>query len=480
MNHRTGLRYLFFFLIIGLLFAPGSQGGDSLKVMVSIKPVHSIIAALMEGAQMPELLIDDHIPFTYRPTKVQLEAMRKADMLFWVGAELEPVLAETIEQLPARVKVIELLSHQGMKILPAREDPDQRDPFFWLDNRNLLIIINDLARLLQDADPMRAHLYERNRRSVLSRLSRMDRAYEYGYRGMKGGSAVQYFDTLQYFEQAYALKVVDHVAVRPDKRIDTVTLLKVRERIANDEVNCLLNEKGFPAKHLSLLLNGSDTNHGELNSLGFGLSAGSQLYFEIMSHNTDVIKRCLNIDTRISLSITETAIAQQAPAIDGIGRGEFILVDHMGRLVTRESMKGKFQILYFGYTYCPDICPTSLQVMLQGLDILGDKSVLFQPYFITIDPLRDTVAVMRNYVNYYDERLIGVTGSPEMIERMAELFKARYEKVVENDTDPSMYLMDHTAGLYVLDPDGRFLTKLAHGIGPEAVASELLKLTSRR
>jgi protein SCO1/2 len=367
-----------------------------------------------------------------------------------------------------------------MKILPAREDPDQRDPFFWLDNRNLLIIINDLARLLQDADPMRAHLYERNRRSVLSRLSRMDRAYEYGYRGMKGGSAVQYFDTLQYFEQAYALKVVDHVAVRPDKRIDTVTLLKVRERIANDEVNCLLNEKGFPAKHLSLLLNGSDTNHGELNSLGFGLSAGSQLYFEIMSHNTDVIKRCLNIDTRISLSITETAIAQQAPAIDGIGRGEFILVDHMGRLVTRESMKGKFQILYFGYTYCPDICPTSLQVMLQGLDILGDKSVLFQPYFITIDPLRDTVAVMRNYVNYYDERLIGVTGSPEMIERMAELFKARYEKVVENDTDPSMYLMDHTAGLYVLDPDGRFLTKLAHGIGPEAVASELLKLTSRR
>jgi protein SCO1/2 len=479
MNRQTKQQYLSCFLIIGLLFAAASQGGDSLKVMVSNKPVHSLISALMEGAEEPELLIDDHIPFTYKPTKAQQVAMRNADLLFWVGAELEPMLAETIKQLPARVKVIELLSHQGMKILPAREDPELRDPFFWLDNRNLLIVINDLARLLQDADPMRAHLYERNRRSVLSRLSRLDRAYEYGYRGMKGGLAVQYFDTLQYFEQAYALKVVGHVAVRPDSGIDTAALLKVRERIANGEVNCLLSEKGFPAKHISLLLNGSGANHGELNSLGFGMQAGSRLYFEIMAHNTNVIKRCLNADMQISQQTTEPPIAQHVPAIEGIGRGEFILTDHMGRLVTRESMKGKYQIIYFGYTYCPDICPTSLQVMLQALDILGDKSALFQPYFITIDPLRDTLAVMRNYVSYYDERLIGVTGSPEMIKRVAELFKARYEKVEEEGADPSMYLMDHTASLYVLDPDGRFLTKLAHGIGPEAVASELLKLTSR-
>ena len=86
---------------------------------------------------------------------------------------------------------------------------------------------------------------------------------------------------------------------------------------------------------------------------------------------------------------------------------------------------------------------------------------------------------MRNYVEYYDKRLIGLTGSPKMIERMAELFKARYEKVVEEGADPSMYLMDHTASLYILDPDGRFLTKLAHGIEPADVARELLKLTSQ-
>ncbi|MEW8432102.1 MAG: SCO family protein, partial [gamma proteobacterium symbiont of Ctena orbiculata] len=141
-----------------------------------------------------------------------------------------------------------------------------------------------------------------------------------------------------------------------------------------------------------------------------------------------------------------------------------------------ESMKGKYQILYFGYTFCPDICPTSLQVMFQALDILGEKAERFQPYFITIDPERDSVAVMSNYVRYYGERLIGVTGSPVMIERMAHNFKARYEKVVEEGADPSMYLMDHTASLYILDPNGRFLTKLAHGIEPEDVAKELLAL----
>ncbi|MCU7810048.1 MAG: SCO family protein, partial [Candidatus Thiodiazotropha sp. (ex Notomyrtea botanica)] len=112
----------------------------------------------------------------------------------------------------------------------------------------------------------------------------------------------------------------------------------------------------------------------------------------------------------------------------------------------------------------------------QALDILGDKSDRFQPYFITIDPERDTVKVLKKYVQYYDKRLIGVTGSSEMVDRVADQFKARYEKVVEDASDPTMYLMDHTASLYILDPDGRFLTKFAHGIEPEILAQQLREL----
>ncbi|MEW8070168.1 MAG: SCO family protein [Candidatus Thiodiazotropha endolucinida] len=473
-SHQSRLSFVLTLLVLGLFITPASQGADSLRVIASIKPIHSIIAGLMEDVKAPELLIDDQVPYTYIPTGDQQASMRSADILFWVGAELEPRLAEIIEALPPQVKVIELLSHQGMKILPARSDPDRRDPFFWLDNRNLLIIIDDIARLLQDVDPLRTHLYERNRRNILSRLSRIDREYEYGYRGMKAGLGIQYFDTLQYFEQAYALTIIDHVASMPDKEIDAAALLKVRKKIVDGEVTCLLSESGFPAMHSELLTIKSSVNHGELNSLGFGMQAGPSLYFEIMERNTNVIKRCLNADMPSAATATVSAMPEHAVSIEGIGSGQYLLTDHMGKLVTKESMKGKYQIVYFGYTFCPDICPTSLQILFQALDLLGERSELFQPYFITIDPERDTIAVMRNYVQYYDERLIGVTGSGEMIERVASQFKARYEKVVEEETtDPSIYLMDHTASLYILDPEGRFLTKFAHGISPQDLAQQL-------
>ena len=472
---HTRLSLILTLLVTGMLVTLPSYGSSSLRVMVSNKPIHSIISGLMVGAEPPQLLIDDQIPYNFNPSEEQLSRMRAVDILFWVGPELEPQLVDKIESLPSRVKVIELLSHQGMKILPARVNPDQRDPYFWLDNRNLLIIIDDITRLLQGADPLRSHLYDRNRREIYSKLSRVDREYEYGYRGMKAGLGIQYFDTLQYFEQAYALKIIDHVAGTPDKPIETVELLKVREKIVDGEVTCLLSEKGFPAKHNTILLKGSHVNHGELNSFGFGLQAGPQLYFQVMNHNTEVIKRCLNADSYPNLT---GSAKRTTTTVEGIGGGQFLLTDHMGGLVTKESMKGQYSIIYFGYTYCPDICPTSLQVLLQALDILGEKSILFQPYFITIDPTRDNIKVMRNYVTYYDDRLIGVTGSPEMIKRTAEQFKARFEKVEEEGGDPSMYLMDHTASLYILDREGRFITKLAHGIEPEAVAEELKKLIS--
>lgn len=467
------------FLLVGiayLLCIPTAFGQDALRVVVSIKPMHSIIAGLMEGAETPKLLIDDQVPHRFTPSEAQLKDLESADLLFWVGPELEPGLAKVIEGIGSQVEVVELLSHQGLKILTSRNRPDQRDPFFWLDNRNLLIVLNDLTRLLQQADPLRTHLYERNRRKMLKRLARIDREYEYGYRGMKAGLGVQYYDTLQYFEQAYALKVIDHVAASPDQNIDAAALLMAREKLISGEARCLLTETGFPAEHVELLLSESSANHGMLNSLGFGMSSGPDLYFEIMDHNTDTIKRCLDADMQEAASARQLASQDKTTALDGIGSGQFLLTDHFGRLVSKETMRGKYQIVYFGYTYCPDICPTSLSVMFQALDILGDKSDLFQPYFITIDPERDTVKVLKKYVQYYDKRLIGVTGSSEMVDRVADQFKARYEKVVEDASDPTMYLMDHTASLYILDPEGRFLTKFAHGIEPETLAQQLREL----
>ena len=475
-----GVMPLFLLLLsIGLwpLTGNATDAKDEFRVVVTIKPLHSILSGLMVGVGEPELLIDDsRLPHQFIPSAEQRQSMQQADLLFWVGPELEASLAESIEQLGSSTEVIELLSHSGLKVLPSRHQQQQRDPHFWLDNRNLMIMLDDLTLLLQQMDTKRTHLYERNRQTVLARLARIDREYEYGYRGMKAGLGIQYHDTLQYFEQAYALKVLDHLSGSPTQPADAKGLLRLRERITSGEAVCLLSERGFPNKHLALLTQESDINHGVLNSFGIGLSPGPDLYFELMAHNTDEIKRCLNADMVQAKEARSAAQQDMLVAAEGIGKGTFLLTDHLGRLVSNESMLGKFAIVYFGYTYCPDICPTSLQILFQALNELGDKAARFQPYFITIDPQRDTVAVMKNYVEYFDERLIGVTGSQAMIERVAGQFKARYERVEEASDDPDLYLMDHTASLYLLDPSGRFINKFAHGISPLELAAKLNEL----
>ena len=153
-----------------------------------------------------------------------------------------------------------------------------------------------------------------------------------------------------------------------------------------------------------------------------------------------------------------------------------MLTDHHGRLVTEQSMRGKYQLLYFGYTYCPDICPNTLQIVSLALDQLGEDAELIQPYFITIDPERDNIRVMRKYVEYFDPRLIGLTGSRAMIDNVAALYKAKYEKVEADGADPGLYLMDHSASLYLSAPDGTFITKFAYGLSAEQIVQELQEI----
>ncbi len=453
------------------------QAADNLRVVVSIKPIHSILAGLMEGTEGPELLIGDgQTPYDFELTELQSASLEKADLLIWVGPELERALERPVRELGSQVEVVELLSSPSMKILFSRVDDDLRDPFFWMDNRNVILLLDDITLLLQDADPARAHIYARNRHRLIQRLTRLDREFEFGYRGLKAGLGVQYYDMLQYFEQAYALTLLDHVTASPRHQVNAASLLKVRERINSGEAVCLLTDASMPMQHLALLTKDQQVNLGELDILGRQWQAGPDLYFELMQQSTDTIKRCLNADMQAAEEARLRAQQQHSPAADGIGRGRFMLTDHYGRLVTEQSMRGKYQILYFGYTYCPDICPNTLQILSLALDRLGDKAALVQPYFVTVDPERDTVKVLRDYIDYFDPRLIGITGSKSMIERMTAQYKVKYEKVVEEDTDPELYLMDHSASLYLLAPDGSFITKFVYGLSPEQLVLELKKI----
>lgn len=141
--------------------------------------------------------------------------------------------------------------------------------------------------------------------------------------------------------------------------------------------------------------------------------------------------------------------------------GSFTLVAHTGETVRDTDFQGKYLLVFFGYTFCPDVCPTSLQEMALTLDALGNEAVMVQPLFITIDPQRDTPEVLAQYVAAFDPRIIGLTGTAEQIAAVAKAYRAYYAR-----SDPTSggdtYLMDHSAFIYLMGPDGRFLKAMSH------------------
>jgi len=465
------LRNFSMVLVLGVLLLqiPLSQAADSFRVVASIKPIHSILSSLMQGTDGLQLLVKQrYTPFNYKLDEQQKRDLAAADFVVWVGPELEQFLVEPLAAVASDTRVKTILDNRKIKVLPSRWDESKRDPFFWLDSRNIIILIDELTRELMIADATRAHLYKRNRDALFARMAELDRRLEYGYRGLNSGVGISYYDTQQYFEQAYALKIRGLLAQDPLQRVDAARLLDGRSKLADGYYSCLLTEVGMKMPDLALLTGGSKVKRAELDSFGSRLIPGPDLYFQLMQQNTDAIKDCLQQGK--AAAVTPVVAKDNMPS--GIG-GKFMLMDHLGGLVTEKDLKGKYQIILFGYTFCPDICPTSLQVLTLALNQLGEKAQKIQPYFITVDPERDTVQVIRRYVGYFNNGLIGLTGSKGMIERVAKQFNVRYEKVLEPGMEPDMYIMDHTASAYLMAPDGSFITKFAYGISSQQLVEKI-------
>lgn len=149
----------------------------------------------------------------------------------------------------------------------------------------------------------------------------------------------------------------------------------------------------------------------------------------------------------------------------GIGN-DFTLTDQEGRPFRLQQLRGKVVLLSFGYTYCPDICPTELAAMSRVLDGLGNDADRVQGLFISLDPQRDTPGVLKNYLAYFHPRLIGLTGSTESIREVAGQYRVRYRKNLRPSGD---YSLDHSANLYLIDQQGRLASIVPYGLPPEHV-----------
>jgi protein SCO1/2 len=173
-----------------------------------------------------------------------------------------------------------------------------------------------------------------------------------------------------------------------------------------------------------------------------------------------------------------TTTVRSASAIGG----PFKLTTDQGRSVTDQDFRGKWLLIYFGYTHCPDICPTTLAEITQTLDLLDAPAGEVQPLFITIDPDRDTSDVMAAYVKSFDTRIVGLTGTPAEIAAAARSFKVHYAKMESKTKDKQSYLMEHSSFVYVMGPDGDYVTLFAPTGGqvPEQMALRLRELIAQR
>jgi protein SCO1 len=162
--------------------------------------------------------------------------------------------------------------------------------------------------------------------------------------------------------------------------------------------------------------------------------------------------------------------------------GEFSLTDQHGKNVKSSAFKGRYLLVFFGFTHCPDICPVTIATMSKTLELLGKKADQVVPIFITVDPERDTPAVMKNYLAPFDSRIIGLTGSKADIKKTADAYKIFFSKKQltpeGHGGHGDHYTVDHSTIVYMIDPDGNYLRHFSYNIGEKELAegiSEHLK-----
>ncbi len=177
-------------------------------------------------------------------------------------------------------------------------------------------------------------------------------------------------------------------------------------------------------------------------------------------------------------SVRERLTGSVAP-IASVGKaqvgGPFSLIDHTGKAVSDKDFRGRFMLVYFGFTYCPDVCPTGLQVMAAALDKLGAKADRIAPLLVSIDPERDTPAQLADYVKAFHPRLVGLTGTPEQIADVARVYRVYFKKV-KDEKSTAGYTVDHTSVIYLMDPKGEFVAHFTHATAVDAIVARLQRV----
>lgn len=305
-------------LILPLLLVARPAAAAEPKVVVTLKPIHALVSQIMEGAGKPVLIVDGSASphtFTLKPSGAQ--AINQADVFIRVSAALEPFTLKVAEALPKSVRLISLVQSPGVTLLPQRtgatfeahdhhgaehddhgDDHDApaegaKDNHVWLDPQNAKAIVDDVAKTLGAVYPEHAAAFARNAAGLVARIDALSAEITAELAPVKDKPFIVFHDATQYFEKRFGLAAAGSVTVSPDIQPSAKRLTAVRKKIAGLGAVCVFAEPGFQPKLIAAVTEGTSARAGTLDPEGISLTAGPELYFDLMRGLAKGVAGCL-------------------------------------------------------------------------------------------------------------------------------------------------------------------------------------------
>ncbi|WP_277995948.1 zinc ABC transporter substrate-binding protein [Rhizobium sp. Leaf371] len=312
------------FLAAGTAHAQTSNNAPSPDVVVSIKPIHSLVAAIMAGVGAPKLIVEGAAsPHTYNMKPSNAAALQNAKIVFWMGEGMEHFLEKPLETLGSKATVVALEDAPGVEKLPQREggpfephddgdeadaghdhdaaaeashahDDGEFDMHSWLDPRNAKAMAAEIETTLAKADPEHAAAYRTNRETLDARIDALDRAIAATVAPIKDRPFVVFHDAYQYFEHRYGVSVAGSITVSPETAPGAQRLKEIHAKIEKLGATCVFAEPQFEPKLVNVVLEGTSAKSGTLDPEAGTLTAGPDLYFQLMNGIAQSLASCLS------------------------------------------------------------------------------------------------------------------------------------------------------------------------------------------
>jgi len=280
------------------------------NVVVSIKPVHSLVASIMKGVGEPGLLVDGVAsPHTYQMKPSDATRLQNAEIVFWVSHDLEKFLEKPLETLGAKARVVELEEAPSLVKLPTREsgtfEPHadeaahnpgeiEYDLHFWLHTSNAKAMAAEIEKTLVDADPANAQHYAKNLGDLNASLDSLSREITQTVAPIKDKPFIVFHDAYQYFEKEFGVTVAGSITVSPENMPGAARISEIHKKVADLKTTCVFAEPQFEPKLIAVVLEGTNARTGTLDPEAGALPAGENLYGEMMRGLAHSLKDCLS------------------------------------------------------------------------------------------------------------------------------------------------------------------------------------------